>query len=558
MYWVILCAATAVLVAAVQPATADDVSVCRNGTDDAIAACSRLLAFNPRNAIFYNNRGNAYNVKGNYDRAIADLNEAIRLNPNYALAYINRGRAYNSGGEHDRAIADLDQAIRLNPKNAVAYNNRGWAYNGKGEHDRAIADFDQAIRLNPNYALAYNNRGWAYNGKGSYDRAIADLNEAIRLNPNYALAYNNRGWAYNGKGDYDRAIADLDESIRLDPKNAGGYGVRAKAYFLRGDYDRAINDYDQAIRLNSKLATVYNNRGEVYEAKNDPDHAIADFDQALKLNPANDDARLGRERVQALLAKRANPGTQTNSLGGTTVAAAPIGRRIALVIGMSAYSNVAPLRNPASDARAVAAAFRRLGFAEVIERENLTRTKLEEVLKDFGDKAADADWAVIYYAGHGVEMNGENYLVPVDAKLARADHVEDETVTLKRVLSKAEAAHKLRMVILDACRSNPFRMASLDGRSRAIGRGLSPVEPAGGVLVAYAARGGTTADDGDSEHSPFTQALLANLETPGLEINLMFRRVRDQVLARTKNAQEPFTYGSLPGEEFYFKQAAAR
>jgi uncharacterized caspase-like protein len=207
-----------------------------------------------------------------------------------------------------------------------------------------------------------------------------------------------------------------------------------------------------------------------------------------------------------------------------------------------------------SDARAVADVFRRLGFAEVVEREDLTRDRLEEALKDFGDRAADADWAVIYYAGHGVEMNGVNYLVPVDAKLARAEHVEDEAVTLTRVLSKAEEAHQLRMVILDACRNNPFRMAS-NGRSRSIGRGLSPVEPARGVLVAYAARDGTTADDGDSGHSPFTQALLTHLETPGVDIRMMFSKVRDQVLARTNNAQEPFTYGSLPGQEFYFKQA---
>jgi uncharacterized caspase-like protein len=210
------------------------------------------------------------------------------------------------------------------------------------------------------------------------------------------------------------------------------------------------------------------------------------------------------------------------------------------------------LRNPSSDARAVADAFRRLGFAEVIEREDLTRAKLEE---EFGDKAVDADWAVIYYAGHGVEMDGENYLVPVDARLDRADHVEDEAVTLKRVLSKAEAAHKMRMVILDACRDNPFRMASANGRSRSIGRGLSPVEPARGVLVAYAARDGTTADDGGGEHSPFTQALLANTETPGLDIRIMFSKVRDQVLARANDVQEPFTYGSLPGEELYFNRA---
>jgi uncharacterized caspase-like protein len=152
-------------------------------------------------------------------------------------------------------------------------------------------------------------------------------------------------------------------------------------------------------------------------------------------------------------------------------------------------------------------------------------------------------------------MNGVNYLVPVDAKLARAEHVEDEAVTLTRALSKAEAARRLRMVILDACRNNPFRMAAAEGRTRSIGRGLSAVEPARGVLVAYAARDGTTADDGDTGHSPFTQALLTHLETPGVDIRIMFSKVRDSVLARTNNAQEPFTYGSLPGQEFYFREA---
>jgi tetratricopeptide (TPR) repeat protein len=458
----------------------------------------------------------------------------------------------------DEAIAACTRALSLNPYDAAAYNNRGVAYEHKSDYDRAIADLDQAIRLDPTKAVGYSNRGMAYGFKGDYNRAFADLDQAIRLEPNLSLAYGNRGKTYIFKGDYNRAIADLDQAIRLDPKLARAYINRGEVYERKGDYNRAIADLDQAIRLDPKLARAYINRGEVYEAKNDLDHASTDFDLALKLNPAADDARRGRKRVQVLLAKRSNPAAQTSNPIGTIPPVAAAGRRIALVIGMSAYANVATLRNPVSDARTVADAFRRLGFAEVVEREDLTRAKLEEVLKDFGDKAIDADWAVIYYAGHGVEMNGENYLVPVDAKLARADHVEDETVTLKRVLSKAEAAHKLRMVILDACRSNPFRMASANGRSRAIGRGLSPVEPAGGVLVAFAARGGTIADDGSGEHSPFTQALLANMETPGLDIRIMFSKVRDQVLARTNNAQEPFTYGSLPGEELYFKQAAVR
>jgi tetratricopeptide (TPR) repeat protein len=562
MYRVILCAAIAVLVAtAVQPAMADDASVCKQAKgDEAIAACSRLSALDPKNAFPYYNRGLAYYQKGDYNRAIADYDQAIRVDPNYALAYNDRGLAYYQKGDYDRAIADYDQAIRLNPNYAVAYNNRGLVYYHKGDNDRAIADYEQAIRLNRNYAFPYHNRGLVYYHKGDNDRAIADCDQAIRLDPTYADAYNTRGLAYYQKGDYDRAIADYDQAIRLDPNYPLVYNNRGLVYYHKGDDDRAIADYDQAIRLNPNYALAYNNRGLAYYHEGDYDQAIADYEQAIRLDPNYADARRNRERVQVLLAKRSNPGIQANAPASSAVpvAVAPSGRRIALVIGMSAYANVNRLRNPVGDARAIAAAFSRLGFAEVIEREDLTRAKLEEVLKDFGNKAAEVDWAVIYYAGHGVEMNGENYLVPVDAKLARANHVEDEAVALKRVLAKTEAAHRLRMVILDACRSNPFRMASADGRSRAISRGLSPVEPARGMLVAYAARDGTTADDGDAGHSPFTQALLANVETPGLEINLMFRRVRDQVLVRTNNAQEPFTYGSLPGEEFYFKQAASR
>jgi uncharacterized caspase-like protein len=181
---------------------------------------------------------------------------------------------------------------------------------------------------------------------------------------------------------------------------------------------------------------------------------------------------------------------------------------------------------------------------------------MDKALKEFGDKAEDADWAVIYYAGHGVEMNGDNYLVPVDAALAKAGHVDEETVTLRRVLAKAAPARHIRMVILDACRNNPFRMASADGRARGGNRGLSAIEPDAGMLVAYAAKDGTAADDGKGEHSPFTEALLTHLETPDLDIGLMFRKVRDSVLESTHKRQEPFTYGSLPGREFHFKQAA--
>jgi len=246
----------------------------------------------------------------------------------------------------------------------------------------------------------------------------------------------------------------------------------------------------------------------------------------------------------------------------TTLSALPpptekmvLGRRVALVIGNSAYAAVPTLKNPATDAKAIADALKGLGFEKVTLKLDLDRHATWTALTDFADEASRADWAVIYYAGHGIELDGQNYIIPVDARLQSDRKVSFETVPLDNVLEATAGARKFRLVILDACRNNPFlttmvRVAS----SRSIGRGLSRIEPQGGVLVAYAAKAGEVALDGDTGNSPFVTALIDELEQPGLEVSLLFRRVRDSVLDLTNGTQEPYTYGSLPGrEEFYFK-----
>ncbi len=164
---------------------------------------------------------------------------------------------------------------------------------------------------------------------------------------------------------------------------------------------------------------------------------------------------------------------------------------------------------------------------------------------------------MVYYAGHGIEVGGTNYLLPVDAQLKTDRDVQFEAVTLDQVLSSVEGARKLRIIILDACRNNPFipEMARTM-TSRSIGRGLARVEPeTGGTLVVYATKAGQVALDGalGQNNSPFVAALTRNLVKPGLEINRVFRAVRDDVLAETDRRQEPFVYGSLPNEDFYFK-----
>ena len=225
-------------------------------------------------------------------------------------------------------------------------------------------------------------------------------------------------------------------------------------------------------------------------------------------------------------------------------------KRVALVIGNSNYIRVSPLPNPERDATAVAALFRAAGFETVEARSNLGTSEMRRALRDFADRVYGADIAVMYYAGHGIEVDGMNYLIPVDAALTRDIDVDDEAVSLERVLKLMEPAKKLRLVILDACRDNPFAvlMRRLN-TSRTVARGLARVEPdSSNTLVAFAAKAGSTASDGDAAaHSPFTASLLKNIATPGLDLRLAFGLIRDDVLASTSGRQEPFVYGSLGG-----------
>src|SRR5580692_1521368 len=234
-------------------------------------------------------------------------------------------------------------------------------------------------------------------------------------------------------------------------------------------------------------------------------------------------------------------------------------KRVALVMGNSAYRNVGRLANPANDSEAMSAIFKKAGFDVVDLKRDLSVSEMRRALRDFSDSVRDADIAIVYYAGHGIEINGSNYLVPVDAVLESDIDVFDEAIPLDRILTVIEPAKQLRLVILDACRDNPFNksMKRMIG-SRAIGRGLAKVEPESpNTLIAFAAKAGSTASDGDSLNSPFTAALVKYLPRPGLDLRKAFGFARDEVLKATNNRQEPFIYGSLGGDDVALVPAVA-
>lgn len=532
---------------------------------------NEVLRLDPLNVRALNNRGMQHRQNGDLDSAFADFTSAISADREYTRAYYNRASVLMAKGNADAAIRDYDEALRLDPT-APGYVDRGNAHLQKEDPKRALADFELALRMDLRNIDAQRGRGFANAALGNVDQAITDFNSVIRRDPSAWVAYMIRGNAYLEKGNPDLAIRDLDEAIRLNPQSVDAFLARGAAFKRKGQLARAISDYDQANRLNPNDAAVYSNRAIAYRELGDLPKALADFEAALKIDPGFEVALEERRKVAEIINKtgdqfRTKPSGQPTPVASGTLATSStpqtatalavsptLGTRVALVIGNSDYTSVPRLPNPSRDAATVAQAFREAGFKTVQVRSDLSYEAMRRALRDFSAEAEKADWAVVYYAGHGIEVSGQNYLVPVDAQLKNDRDVQFEAVPLDQVLATLEGSKRLRLVILDACRDNPFiNQMTRSVASRSIGRGLARIEPEGGTLVAYAAKAGQVALDGEGQNSPFVSALVKHISTPGVEISKLFRLVRDDVLAATGKAQEPFVYGSLPGEDFFFK-----
>ena len=230
--------------------------------------------------------------------------------------------------------------------------------------------------------------------------------------------------------------------------------------------------------------------------------------------------------------------------------------RVALVVGNADYRNVPALANPVNDAEDMAALLRRLGFSVTAGRD-LTDAAMEDRVRAFSRRARGAEVALFFYAGHGLQVDGLNYLVPVDARLADEADLPFEAIAMNLVLEQMRAATNL--VFLDACRDNPFaRGWAAAGRSTSAGRGLTRVGESGGsgLFIAFATDPDRIAADGEGRNSPFTAALKRHIETPGLEVNALLTEVRRTVLASTGNVQRPWSNSSL-SEAFYFVPSAS-
>ena len=562
-----------------------------------------------QSASFYNFRGVILNAMGMYDRAIIDFGKSIEIDRTYVNAYHNRGYAYQrlrrnqeALDEYTKAISldpgmpklyvgrasvkmdmdklgdailDLNEAIRLDPKDSEAFRVRGEAKRLKNDLPGAMADNDQAVLLSSSDELAYVNRALVFRDKRDYVRAAADLDQAIVINPKSDLAYANRGEVQRLKGDLDQSLRDLDKAVELSPRSPLALSLRGDTLRAKGEVDKAIEDYNAANHFVSDFIPAYVGRGLALESRRDLEGAKAEFEKALDLpsdvdrarsKPAQATARVHLDAVNKAIKAAADEKERKVREENERIAAQkppeeepPLpdpGVRVALVIGMSKYEFVPALANPDRDAKGVAETLKAIGFNSVRLVEDENKSGLTKALRDFQDLADNADWALVYYAGHGIEIRGQNYLIPVDAKLATDLDADDEAVSLDRILGRIHNARKLQLVILDACRNNPFQttMKRADG-TRGVDpqRGLVRVEPdTPNELIVYAAKDGEVASDGEiAGHSPFSAALIARLKEPRVEINRVFRNVAKDVYEVTNRTQRPFVYGNSL-EDFYF------
>jgi uncharacterized caspase-like protein/Tfp pilus assembly protein PilF len=442
-----------------------------------------------------------------------------------------------------------------------AFNRRGLAYMDLQKFAEAAKDFTEVIKINPRIAGYFDNRQNAYKAMGRLSDALNDANKAIELAPTYTFVFRDRANVYADMGRYDLALRDYDHAITLEPKDAGLFVDRGKVYVKAQQIDKAIADFTQAFDSDRNMTVALRERGFAYRLLGNFDAARADLTLFLRLQP-NDEEVVSALRDMApqpvrLAVTKSDESSPlhvpSGSVLGQSEAQRVSERRVALVVGNSAYRNVPSLTNPANDAVLIAKTLSSLGFELVggSAQIDLDKPAFEAVVKRFGLLLQGAEVGLFYYAGHGVQVHGENYLVPVSANPERETDVDFEMLGTTLVMRQMEGAHtRLNLILLDACRNNPFGTRA----SRATSRGLAQMEAPEGTLISFATQPGNVASDGEDGDSPYTKALAQTIPRPGLGLFDVFNQVGLEVKKQTGGSQQPWVSSSPIGGSFFFSR----
>lgn len=530
----------------------------QSGLKSALHDLSACIAAAPEPSAFpFSLRATIYTVLEQYDNALPDLEQAIRADPKTSSHFVQRALIWERLDRFAEARADLDAAVLLDARNQNAWINRARLWTRYGDIDRAFSDYNQAQ---------------AMGGTQTWDALSGRARLAVRL------------------GEPLGAFADWTKAAELSPLPMLAAQFHVRAGNLARDYlkdlDKAQLSYGRALAALPNYPDAFIQRGLAYERANRPEQASNDYNKANELvrgspleKAIQDYARYRLDVLRSRLSRKAGDPPQPPNINvlsrSVDTIAKDRGRRVALVLGNAAYAHVAPLMNSDRDAESVGGALSEAGFAQVTVATDLDRNQMEAVLQQFAYEAAGADWAMIYYAGHGIEIQGLNYIIPIDASLETLRDAPSHAVSINEMINAVRSAKTIRLVVLDACRDDPFvqeahrvasRKQSAGSRTaeilldpaitqrKEIGGGLAALQMAALNTVAlYSTQPGQVTLDGDELNSPFTRAFLKNIPVPGLDLRLFFERVRDDVMNSTQGRQRPAVNGRLrEGDRFFF------
>jgi Tfp pilus assembly protein PilF len=528
--------------------------------DRAIHDFEQVLQIDPKNAFAFNNRGGAYGEKGDFAGAIADLERAIALKPKYTDALVNRGSIYQQKKDYVRAIADLDAAVLNGARDVYVLSARGRAWRDGGDDSRAKADFEAVLSTTAvdkrSKAVQEATRELLRALQEKTEREQAAKREKAELDriERERVALEN---AELQKAERERVERELAEKAARDraEKAAKERAALERAAREKAERERAAREKierDKAARERAELEKAA--REQAAREKVELEKAER---EKVALQKAEQVAREKADRIarqQAAREKAARDREERERAEREKIRA----KRVALTIGNSAYRPLNRLANPRNDAAAIAKAFDALDFT-VFHGVDLDRSQTTDIVDRFAHAAREAEVAIFFFAGHGLQYDEINYLAPVDAD----GRDLGSFIKLQSIMERLQSRQGVRILIIDACRTRPEtqltdKPSSPTGRSITLVRGFAPVEHRTiprGMFLAFAAAPGETADDGVRVNSPFTGALLRHLLTPGLELRRLFTLVRQEVVADTKDQQRPVSVDDLLHEEIVLKGA---
>jgi len=481
-----------------------------------VDAYTKAIEIDPKNVTGYFSRGQLKLIAGPYTDVIRDANKCIELNPEKEYDYIKlRFSARGFAGMYEEAEADANYLIKLKP-DAFSYQLRGGLYMRTEQFKKAHDDFLKCIALSK--------PAWLWTKEIDLAEAKNKLNMPL-------------------EGLLPRLMDSCEFYVKRSPKSIGFRLWMAQLLTIQKNYQRAIDEYSVLIE-NAKTSLIYQHRGRVYKLIGENQKAWNDFKTASELDPYEYSVRMDLRSIEQILL---TAGTSTTDKPETKRNLK--GKRIALVIGNKNYLHVPPLANTENDARDMAATLKQKGFQVISLFNAQTKAEIREAVIKFNTALQDATEGVglFYYSGHGMQIDGENYIIPVNANLAIKPDVEDQCFKVDYILRSMEVStNKLSIVILDACRNNPFRSFSRSGEV-----GLTTIDAPKGSYLVFATKPGSTASDGTGKNGLFTSKLLKFINEPGLNLEQVFKKVALEVSVDSKDMQRPWISSDFT-DEFYF------